>query len=368
MRNINDYSCTIGVLTSPEMTNGGYPRGKKSKLYKEMLTYAEKRNVLVFFFYADNVDWKHQQIKGYTSAKNNRWINKVYPMPDIVYNRIRYRSIEGKMQIRNVLQKFEQNQHIYLFNSRFLNKWEIYQAMCQYPAELETFPPTALFNKQSFKEFLCKYQEVYLKPVNGSVGKGIIKVISVSDHYLYAEAQPKRIIWKKYSSFKNLYEQLKRLDVMDNQYLVQKAIDLATYDGKIFDLRSQMQKNGQGEWVLTGIAVRIAGKDRIVTHIPNGGCAASYDQVISHIFGNYPEKTEGLKSQLTRIGAQIPQILERELGIRLAVLSIDIGVDAEGKMWVIEVNSKPASFDEDDIRQKHLKFLIDYCLYITRNK
>lgn len=368
MRNINDYSCTIGVLTSSDMTEWGYPKGKKAKLYKEMVIYAEKRNVLVYFFYADDVDWKQQKIKAFSWARNNRWIRKVYPMPDIVYNRIRFRSIEGRTQIKNLLEKFEQDQHIYLFNSRFLNKWEIYQAFLKYPAHLELFPPTEIYNRQSFKEFLSNYKEVYLKPVNGSVGKGIIKVIKTSDHYLYAQAQPKRISWNKYASFDNLYEQLKLLGLKDHQYLVQKAIDLARYNGKIFDLRSQLQKNGQGEWILTGIAVRIAGKDRIVTHIPNGGSAGSYEQIMKHIFGSSPEQLEGLKSQLNQIKLNVPEILENHLGINLAILSLDIGVDAEGKMWVIEVNSKPASFDEDDIRQRHLKYLIDYCLYVKRNK
>jgi hypothetical protein len=37
--------------------------------------------------------------------------------------------------------------------------------------------------------------------------------------------------------------------------------------------------------------------------------------------------------------------------LSLGVLSLDIGVDESGIMWVIEVNSKPASFDEDDIRK-----------------
>ncbi len=368
MRNISDYSCIIGVLNSSEMTEGGYPKGKKAKLYKEMAAYAEEQNVFVYFFFADNVDWKQRQIKGFSWARNHRWVSSVYPIPDIVYNRIRFRSIEGRIQIRNLLQKFEQDQHVYLFNSRFLNKWEINQAISKYPAEKALLPPTELFNKQSLKEFLSDYNEIYLKPVNGSVGKGIIKIVSNSNHYLYAQAQPKKISWHKCTSFSSLYEQLKQLDVSDNQYLVQKAIDLARYDGKMFDLRSQLQKNGQGEWVLTGIAVRIAGKNRIVTHIPNGGSAGSYEQIIKHIFGSSPEQVEGLKSQLNNIRLKVPLILEKELGINLAVLSMDIGVDSKGRMWVIEVNSKPASFDEDDIRHRHLKYLIDYCLYVNRNK
>lgn len=60
-------------------------------------------------------------------------------------------------------------------------------------------------------------------------------------------------------------------------------------------------------------------------------------------------------------------MLEKELKLSLAVLSLDIGVDKNGRMLIIEINSKPASFDENDIRNAHWQNLMDYFIYITEN-
>ena len=60
-------------------------------------------------------------------------------------------------------------------------------------------------------------------------------------------------------------------------------------------------------------------------------------------------------------------VLEEGLQIPLGVLSLDIGVDSSGNLWILEINSKPARFDEADIRFKHIKLLIDYFTYAAEH-
>jgi hypothetical protein len=70
-----------------------------------------------------------------------------------------------------------------------------------------------------------------------------------------------------------------------------------------------------------------------------------------------------LDKQLKTICHTVPPILEDTLGIDLAILSLDIGIGRDGHMWIIEVNSKPASFDEAAIYKRHLALLTDYFLF-----
>ncbi|MEN6351527.1 MAG: YheC/YheD family protein [Syntrophomonas sp.] len=368
MANNCNYSCIVGVLSNGEVSNGAFPSGKKARLFKEMLTCAEQRKILLYFFYRVDVDWGREIIRGFTWDNKYGWIKRNYPFPDVVYNRIRFRKFESLNETRKLLKKFEERPKIHLFNSRFLNKWEVYQAITRHPDGAKVVPDTIIYNQINLKNFLDKYKEVYLKPVNGSLGKGIIKVVFSSGSYQFAIAQKKQIKWSKCHSFDTLYKQLESIEgVSRNKYLVQRSINLARYEGRVFDLRTQTQKDGLGQWVFTGVGVRIAGENRIVTHIPNGGSAASYEEIIKKTFGTSKEKKESIDNQLKHIGELVPMILEENLGINLAVLSMDIGIDSEGKVWVLEVNSKPSSFDEDDIRKKHLKYLLDYCIYATRN-
>ena len=75
-----------------------------------------------------------------------------------------------------------------------------------------------------------------------------------------------------------------------------------------------------------------------------------------------------IDTQLAQIVSSVPLILEKALDINLAILTMDLGIDEGGRVWVLEVNSKPSSFDEDDIRMRHLEYLCDYCIYAARQK
>lgn len=63
----------------------------------------------------------------------------------------------------------------------------------------------------------------------------------------------------------------------------------------------------------------------------------------------------------------VPRVLDKKLGLSLAVLSIDIGIDVNGRAWIIEVSSKSDSFDEADIRLRHLRYLMEYYIYLTNS-
>lgn len=354
---------TVGVLTTANRK--GLPGGERSRLFKEMVDYGKKNNINIFFFFVRDVYWKQRRIRGVTWT-GKVWKRGIYPFPNIIYNRIRFRNIESQMHVKRLLRQLHKDPRVYLFNSRFLNKWEVYKALKSSKTTAKWLPDTARFTRQSLITMVRKYPEVFLKYSYGSLGKGIIKVKRLPHgQYAYAVAKKGPMAWKRCSSMEFLYRQLAFL--ANNAYLVQKGIDLACYKGQIFDLRTQLQKNGAGEWVLTGVAVRIAGKNRFVTHIPNGGRSASYVQVMNEVFGSGSVTRQQIDEQLEEIRAQVPRVLEKELSLSLGVLSLDVGVDKDGRMVIIEINSKPASFDENEIRNAHWQNLMDYFIYISEN-
>jgi len=130
---------SIGILTSRISTNY-YPKGKKARLFKEMITYGRERGLFIFYFYPEDVNWENKIFKGFTCNKEGRWITGCYPLPDIVYNRIVYRTIETREEVAILLKRCEKEKHIFLFNSRFLDKWEVYQAIARHTAELQLTP------------------------------------------------------------------------------------------------------------------------------------------------------------------------------------------------------------------------------------
>ncbi|MEN6462643.1 MAG: YheC/YheD family protein [Syntrophomonas sp.] len=364
----------VGVLTTvPLDRRHGLPVSKEARLFEEMFMLASRLGILMYLFYAHDIDWKSATVKGYTLCKREinefRWINQVLPLPNIVYNRIRYRRIEDMSTIQLTLKKLANHRDIHLFNSRFLNKWEVYEALNSDSVISEFLPITKPYSPKNLSVLTGNYSEVFLKPRNSSVGKGIIKLIKQADgNFQYQLVGNDHKLLVRNSTGKGLYNKLKQYIENPQDYLVQQGIDLARLNNNVFDLRTLVQKDRRGNWRLVGVGARVAANKSFLTHIPNGGQTASYQQIMTYVFGNSPSIEKIFKDQMHTILRYVPKCLERELNLTLAVLSIDIGIDSTGKIWIIEVNSKPASFDEDAIRNKHLQYFYDYCLFLTGKK
>ncbi len=364
----------VGVLTTPKRS-GRYPLpvGKDARLKKEMVLAAQAYGIYLFFFYTAGFNTATDKVLGHTYINRKkgkgRWRKAIFACPDIVYNRLSFRRDEAHSEVHKLLLYLQQHPRVKLFNPRFLLKWEVYESLAGSSLSSELVPETRLFNKKNLSIMLSKYPALFIKPSGSSVGKGIIVVKKAVQKggYDYKRACSDTPA-ENCRSGNELYLHLKYLMDPGHQYLVQKAIDLATIDNRLFDLRAQIQKNGRGEWVLTGVGARIAAPNKHVTHVPNGGSKADYNEVMHTVFGDSPKKLKNLEKQLAVICEVVPFVLENQLSMNLGILSIDIGVDKTGLMQIIEVNSKPASFDEDHIRRRHLDNLNQYFIYLGKSK
>lgn len=363
----------VGVLTTPRK-GGKYPlpSGKDSRLKEEMVAAAHASGIFMFFFYAEGFDRNTDTVTGHTFKVRNRgegrWVKAIFDCPNIVYNRLSFRRDEAQNETQELLVYLRNHPKIKIFNPRFLTKWEVHNSLVGSSLTRDMVPETCLFNKNNLGIMLQKYPELFVKPISNSVGKGIIIIwrSQCGNGYRYKLACSDEE-GEYCRSALDLYSSLN--DVMDpgHKYLIQKSIQLARIDGRVFDLRTQVQKNGRGEWVMSGIGVRVAAPNKYVTHVPNGGTKADYNEVIEKVFGSSPRQLRNLEGQLNDICRTVPYVLEKRLNMNLGILSMDIGLDQNGLMQVIEVNSKPASFDEDHIRRRHLEILNQYFLYLSRS-
>ena len=68
-------------------------------------------------------------------------------------------------------------------------------------------------------------------------------------------------------------------------YIVQQGIALTRYKERAYDLRALVQKTAKGEWSVSGIGARVAGKASITTHVPRGGSIDEPRKLLTHAFG-----------------------------------------------------------------------------------
>jgi uncharacterized circularly permuted ATP-grasp superfamily protein len=117
--------------------------------------------------------------------------------------------------------------------------------------------------------------------------------------------------------------------------VIQKSINLARFNGRIFDIRTMMMRDKKSQWRYMGILGKIAGEGSVVTNVRRGHCyAMEAEQVLTKCFNQ------------TRALRMIQ--LMKELSFRICKrfdsykfscqIGIDFGVDQSGRVWIIEVN------------------------------
>ncbi len=362
----------VGVLTTPRKGRAyPLPAGKDSRLKREMTEMARTHGIFVFFFYAEGFEMNTDTVIGHCfvsrKGKQGKWITAVFSRPQIVYNRLSYRKDEAQKEVQQLLAYLQTHPAIKLFNPRFLDKWEVYKSLAGNSRTREMTPETHLFNRNNLGLMLQMYPELFIKPIDNSVGKGIIIVRRKADERSYeSKSACSNRDWLRCRLAQDLYANLKRGMGPGRKYLIQRGLQLVQIDGRVFDLRVQVQKDGNGQWVMTGIGVRVAAPNKHVTHVPNGGSRADYYAVMKRVCGGSAQRLRMVEDQLRHICETVPGVLEKSLEMNLGILSLDIGLEQNGVLQIIEANSKPSSFDEIHIRRRHLEYLNQYFIYLSR--
>jgi hypothetical protein len=121
------------------------------------------------------------------------------------------------------------------------------------------------------------------------------------------------------------------------RYIIQPYLDLTSREGQPFDVRVLMQKNGRGAWTLTGMAVRLGKRGALTSNLHGGGTAVS---PLPFLLAEYGKSGAELLEELAAAAALLPPLLEESCG-RLGELGLDFGIDAGGRIYLLEANSKP---------------------------
>ncbi|WP_214626287.1 YheC/YheD family protein [Paenibacillus agaridevorans] len=195
-------------------------------------------------------------------------------------------------------------------------------------------PQTRRFSQYTLRSMLEAYGMVYVKPVRGSLGRGVMRVErEAGGGYAYQLGSNRR----SFGSFDACYLAIKR-DIAGKSYLVQRGIHLLKYEGRAFDLRVVVQKSPSGGFEATGTVARVSYPGKIVTNGSQGGTILPAEQVLQPHVGS--GQKDAMIAHLERIGIQtIRQLRRRYPG--LVEIGLDIAIDSQLRPWILEVNTTP---------------------------
>ncbi|HTG70614.1 MAG TPA: YheC/YheD family protein, partial [Candidatus Udaeobacter sp.] len=202
-------------------------------------------------------------------------------------------------------------------------------------------PSTQILTERSLREMLHQCGMVYVKPVRGSQGRGVMKV---EMNEAKAGGRPVRIYAyqlgeKKltFPSYKAVYRSILK-DVKGKVCIVQKGIHLLKHKGRPFDIRLVVQRAPRGGWESTATVGRVAHPRKIVTNGSQGGTIYP----TAYLLRSYTNAAERLRmlKQMDQLGIRTAKQL-RLVNPGIVELGLDIALDRKLKPWILEVNNRP---------------------------
>jgi glutathione synthase/RimK-type ligase-like ATP-grasp enzyme len=327
-------------------------------------TFCKELNQLVmktggFFYIFDYRDFSGESVNGYY-FDDDQWVYSKLPLPDAIYNRIHSRKSEQTRSFKNFRMVLEQFS-IPMFNDRFLSKWEVYQHLMQESRIHPFMPETSLLAQENLYAFMEQYETVFIKPVHGSQGRNIIKLVNEDES---VQIQTSRTPLPNHPSkkyLKNLvFYQLKPY-LHNRIYIIQQGIPLLHFEEKPVDFRVLVHKNQQNLWEVTSLVARISAEEQFVSNLAKGGKIMKPLQVLTSFFN---KKTAfQILSLMKDVSIDAAEIISRNTNGITGELGIDIGIDESGKPWIIEINSKPSKNFEDSLTKirPSAKAIIQFC-------
>jgi glutathione synthase/RimK-type ligase-like ATP-grasp enzyme len=360
----------VGIMVCE--TNGALPFPEK-QYFRKLCLIGEQAGLRVFVFSPLRMDWEAQQVRGYTYSRTERgWRENIFPLPHLIYDRCFYNGIPDSYIYRESIHRLLKNRNVAFLGRSLGGKWHVQQTLLQETAFHPHLPDTELYRgAKMLRRRLDAKGEVFLKPLGGSQGRGVLHIVDSGDGQYFAKGRDVRnrpILKRFYQSFA-LYHWIKPF-IGNRPYLAQDYLDLTTQKGEVYDIRSLVQKNRQGQWQLVGIAVRLGSPGSVTSNLHGGGRAAEANSFLSSQFGD--RKAAEILSCINKLSHQIPPVLEQSHG-RLVELGIDFGVDRDGRVWILEVNSKPGrsvftQLNDTFARRSAVKNPIDYASYLLERR
>jgi glutathione synthase/RimK-type ligase-like ATP-grasp enzyme len=251
--------------------------------------------------------------------------------------------------------------NIPFFNDRFLSKWEVHEHLINENHLHPHIPETALFSKENLIDFAKKYDTVFIKPVHGSQGRNIFKLIKENHLYsLKTSLRNKSKLLSDQLIIEEIYQQLKPL--LNNRiYILQQGIPLITIESRGIDFRVLCHKNHRNMWEVTSVVARVSAEDEFVSNIARGGEIMTPLHALGEVMSRSDAKT--VLTQMKELSIETAASISLQASGITGELGIDIGIDQEGKPWLIEVNSKPSkNFDDGLIKiRPSAKAIIHFC-------
>lgn len=324
----------LGILGRPQKSS---PYGEQTAFFRRLIARAKLMHIYAYVFAPADVSAATTTVMGHRPYKNSTtWVVRRCPIPDVVFDRGFFRGAE-RVRVAKMRLQLVDEFGVRLFNTDIGSKWDVHQKLLA-EEDLKTFlPETLMADQDSIKDLLDRHGIVYAKPIYGNQGRHVFRIRYRRGKIAY-QAHLRRGKTVRVS-VPTTAEVMAALKATGEKYpfIAQQGLSLKKVEGRATDLRALVQRDRSGEWRLTGVGVRVGARSGVVSNLHAGGRATKIDVLVSK-----PDrriKAEALEKRIEELVLKVAETLGRQH--LLGELGIDLGLDTDGRLWVIEVNLRP---------------------------
>lgn len=359
----------IGVLISrdyPHMPDK--PFGSITMFCKELVEACTAQGAYVYFFTPNQIGSSLNTIEGWIFSDG--WRKAVMPVPDVVNNRLTSRKLESKPGVQHFMKEVKLHHQTTVFNEKFLDKAEVFEALKKDDTLARYLPESHLLRNYTMLKSMCsRYSSVFLKPVRGSLGKGIIRITRIdTDSYqaMFTTAAGSRK--QEYTSLVKLYSTISA-KMKTISYQIQQGLQLIEIQKRPVDFRALVQKNASGKWTITSIVARTASNQHFVSNLARGGTLSTVGEAVAKSNLQSGISRQEATHRLQQASLHIARSIDTHIPAHFGELGIDLALDTSGRVWLLEVNSKPSKNDNTPLNENKIRpsvrMMIQYSRFLS---
>ncbi|UMZ72748.1 YheC/YheD family protein [Natranaerofaba carboxydovora] len=371
---VKNNKLSIGPVIGVFVSNGRVRKAKKQHPHFRILEMAKankESNAVLYFFSIKDMDFSGKKIRGtYYNEETNRFEEKIFPYPDILYDRGGGTLKSQKKLSQDIRKELEENSNLQKINSSyFFDKWDVFKNLSQYTKMSSYLPKTTLYNNhQDLQTMLQSHNCIFIKNCTSNNSTGVARVTKLSSNNYELSYFKEEILTKNFSSVDDLQNEINKM-FEGSRIIIQTAINvLQVNDYCNVDMRAEVQRNGKNELELGPIFARIGETNSPVTSTRAGGSVYPLDSFLIDHFSYSKTRVDKTIENIETFLLTTFKYIEDIYG-PFGEIGIDFALDKDLNIWFIECNAKPgkdtlylASDDESVYRSfsnplKYGKFL-----------
>jgi glutathione synthase/RimK-type ligase-like ATP-grasp enzyme len=304
---------------------------KKLNEFSDYLYHYDQIGGAIMVFSLDQVSTNEQTIQGFMyNPASKSWKRGIYHYPSSLHLRIPW--FRSRWQ-----RHFESIMGDTIFNNFHYNKWSIHKLLIDTPEVASHLPEAILYTKPSdVLSFLEKHPSAYLKPIDFSRGKGIMKINQLGMNDLRVKYTKGKKVFQEALNNEDKIKHFLSQQLKPKKYIIQKTIDLISKDTSIIDFRIYLTKDYTGDWKCIEIFHKQGRPGQIVSNLFRGGSFEMGLQPLKETLNLSDHEIEDMKDFINKIALKAVKAVENA-GVHFANTAIDIGIDTSKKVWIIEI-------------------------------